>query len=254
MNRQYLKTTVGVAVFLASCFFARPAQAYTFVPSDVEFSGWPGYCQGAYVFNTKIGEASKWATRVGQRQKNAFTERANSGVRGLHHACAGMIWLNRSRGEKDQKSRQYMLARARRETQFSFARSNTQSYYFADVATQKAMIEYELGEYIEAIDILTQLIRHQSSNPVPYSALAVILRRLGRLEEAKLALLKGDDAVDGQSAEIKYNLGLVTLELGELDQAKAYAESAYDLGYPLPGLRTKLAAAMREDVQRLEGN
>ena len=50
----------------------------------------------------------------------------------------------------------------------------------------------------------------------------------------------GFKASDGASAEINYNLGLILLELGDLDGAARHAELAYDLGYPLPGLRAKL--------------
>jgi hypothetical protein len=46
--------------------------------------------------------------------------------------------------------------------------------------------------------------------------------------------------MDGKSAEICYNLGLLSLELGEIDDAEKYAKLAYEQGFPLPGLRKKL--------------
>lgn len=45
------------------------------------------------------------------------------------------------------------------------------------------------------------------------------------------------------SAEISYNAGLFFLQQGDLTRAKALAKVAYDQGYPLPGLRRKLAEA-----------
>jgi len=58
---------------------------------------------------------------------------------------------------------------------------------------------------------------------------------VGRYEEA-LALLP-------DSAEVHYNMGLTYLELNQLDDSFEHASKAYELGYPLPGLRRRLAAA-----------
>ena len=45
------------------------------------------------------------------------------------------------------------------------------------------------------------------------------------------------------SAEVNYNAGLFFLKQGDLARAKKHAEVAYAGGYPLPGLRNKIAAA-----------
>ena len=45
------------------------------------------------------------------------------------------------------------------------------------------------------------------------------------------------------SIEINYNMGLLYLDLGDLERAKHFAEIAYAGGHPLPGLRDKIAAA-----------
>lgn len=45
------------------------------------------------------------------------------------------------------------------------------------------------------------------------------------------------------SIEINYAAGLYFVDIGDLDRAKALAEIAYGNGYPLPGLRNKIAAA-----------
>ena len=55
----------------------------------------------------------------------------------------------------------------------------------------------------------------------------------------------GNEATGGDSPEIHYFLGLAYLNLKDLDLASEHARRAYDLGYPLPGLRNKLAAAGR---------
>lgn len=45
------------------------------------------------------------------------------------------------------------------------------------------------------------------------------------------------------SVEINYVSGLFFVEVGEIDRAKSLAKVAYDNGYPLPGLKNKIAAA-----------
>lgn len=46
-----------------------------------------------------------------------------------------------------------------------------------------------------------------------------------------------------QSAEVQYNLGLVKFDLKDYEAARTNAQHAYALGFPLPGLRRKLATA-----------
>lgn len=46
-----------------------------------------------------------------------------------------------------------------------------------------------------------------------------------------------------ESVEINYVAGLFFVDIGDLERARKLAKMAYDNGYPLPGLRKKLAAA-----------
>lgn len=49
--------------------------------------------------------------------------------------------------------------------------------------------------------------------------------------------------IDPDSAVAHYNLGLLYFELGQYEKARDQAQAAYSAGYPLSGLRKKLAAA-----------
>lgn len=49
--------------------------------------------------------------------------------------------------------------------------------------------------------------------------------------------------LDPDNAEIHYNIGLSYLELGDIANASVHADKAYSAGFPLPGLRNKLARA-----------
>jgi tetratricopeptide (TPR) repeat protein len=49
--------------------------------------------------------------------------------------------------------------------------------------------------------------------------------------------------LNAESIEARYNLGLLYVTLGRLDEANTQAQIAYAGGYPLPGLRRKLEQA-----------
>ena len=58
------------------------------------------------------------------------------------------------------------------------------------------------------------------------------------IEQFKIALDKSPD-----NANVHYNLGLAYLSLKKYDESLAHAKRAYELGFPLPGLRDKLVRA-----------
>jgi len=231
-------TAIAIVFYALILGFSR-SEAYEFRPTEQEWANWPGYCKARYV-GTNIGRSSKFINRAGARDQQELAQWENAGMRGIHHFCAGTAWLYRARMEDSAKDRDYQLTEARRETQFSLDRSNRSAPQFAMVAIQMATAMYEHGNGEEAVKLLLDLSEFQPRNDILYSATAVYQGKLGRHADAKATLLKGDAALEGASAEIQYNLGLVSIELGELEDARKYAESAYKKGYPLPGLRAKL--------------
>jgi tetratricopeptide (TPR) repeat protein len=66
------------------------------------------------------------------------------------------------------------------------------------------------------------------------------LSGLGRPEKA-FAMYREAAELDPENATINYNLGLAYLKKKDYDQAAVYAHKAYGLGFPLPGLKNKLA-------------
>jgi tetratricopeptide (TPR) repeat protein len=50
-------------------------------------------------------------------------------------------------------------------------------------------------------------------------------------------------ALDPDASDAHYNLGLVYLEMNQYDKAREHAKAAYAAGYPLTGLRKRLAKA-----------
>jgi tetratricopeptide (TPR) repeat protein len=83
-----------------------------------------------------------------------------------------------------------------------------------------------------------QFAPHDGVVPLLYG---IHLHRLGKLDEA-LVRYKESEKLLPDSAEVHYNLGLLYVAKKEYGLAKRHARKAYELGYPLPGLRNKLIA------------
>ncbi|MEP7245367.1 MAG: hypothetical protein ABI885_17075 [Gammaproteobacteria bacterium] len=71
---------------------------------------------------------------------------------------------------------------------------------------------------------------------------AIYLHRAKRYPEAEQQYDSAEQ-LGAEGAEFFYNRGLLAVDEGKLDAASAYADKAYEMGYPLKGLRDKLARA-----------
>lgn len=73
-----------------------------------------------------------------------------------------------------------------------------------------------------------------------YSLYAVFLHQSGKLQDADKNYEKAE-TLGTANAELYYNRGLLKFKIGDIAGAQAYADKAYAMGYPLPGLRDMLA-------------
>jgi Flp pilus assembly protein TadD len=80
---------------------------------------------------------------------------------------------------------------------------------------------------------------HDGTVPLLY---AIHLQKLENFDGA-LKYYKKAEKLLPNSPEVHYNLGLLYVERREFHLAKLHAKKAYDLGFPLPGLRNKLIRA-----------
>jgi Flp pilus assembly protein TadD len=71
---------------------------------------------------------------------------------------------------------------------------------------------------------------------------AFYLAKNGKPSEAVTQLKEAEKLV-GDNANLHYNLGLAYVDLKDYDNALAHAHRAYQLGFPLPGLKNKLERA-----------
>ncbi len=82
--------------------------------------------------------------------------------------------------------------------------------------------------------------RFRPNDPNLRLLMAIHYHKTDRLEQA-VEQYKIAESMQENSADIQYNLGLAYFDLQEYDLSAEHAERAYALGYPLPGLRNKLA-------------
>jgi tetratricopeptide (TPR) repeat protein len=71
---------------------------------------------------------------------------------------------------------------------------------------------------------------------------AIYLHRAKRLDEAREQYVAAED-LGASTADYYYSRGLLEVDMGDLANARTYADKAYAMGMPLPGLRDKLARA-----------
>ncbi len=92
---------------------------------------------------------------------------------------------------------------------------------------------------------LERAVRFRPQDGTVRMIYGVFLARTRRPEEA-LVQYKEALRLAPDSAETHYNIGLLYFEIGKRAEAKKHADIAYRLGYPLQGLRKKLASVSKE--------
>lgn len=232
-----LATTLGVVLLLPGRLLA-----YEFRPNATEWAWWPAYCQARYV-TVPVGTMSDYVNMVPRATITEWRNRLGPPFEHIHHYCAGLIWLERAKLAGAPHERKFALDQARGETRYTRDRVTADPAIFAEVVTHLGMIERFAGRPAEAIDNFDRAIASYPAFPGSYQGKALVLRDQGRLQDAREVLLEGNLATDGQSAEIHYFLGLVLVDLKDFAAAREHAQRAYELGYPLPGLRDRLARA-----------
>jgi tetratricopeptide (TPR) repeat protein len=139
--------------------------------------------------------------------------------------------------------RKALLKAAYGDTQYSLVRIDQTNVLYAPMSVQMGLVARAQGNWARAMQHFDAAIAARPDLPDGYQGVAMIHRDRRDLEAARDVLVRGNDAVGGSSAEIHYTLGLVLFDMKQYELAAEHARRAYALGYPLPGLRRKLAAA-----------
>lgn len=237
------RTALAAAALVLAALFPTVGSAYSFEPTDLEWASWPDYCKARYV-TTNIGGGSKWTREWPEGKTKAVSRQIGEpSFLHVHHYCAGVIWLSRARVEANQTQRKSYLEYANTEISYTYERIPETSPIYPTVAVNMARARLEVGQRDEAIAVAEHTAQVRPQDARAYIGLAVIYREMKKLDLARDALVKGDTATEGSSAELQYTLGLVYFELDDKEKALEYARKAYDKDYPLPGLQQKLKRA-----------
>lgn len=103
------------------------------------------------------------------------------------------------------------------------------------------------GRYLSIDCYFERAIDFRPGDANLYVLYAIYLHRAGRFEDARVNYVKAQNA-KLNSPEFYYNWGLTEFALRNYDEAARLAGLAYAGGYPLPGLKNKLAEVGRSVV------
>ena len=114
---------------------------------------------------------------------------------------------------------------------------------------QKSMREYEgviSGSRVRPAECyFERAIMFKPTDGMVHLAYGAFLHKARDLKKAVVEYQKALELMPGNS-EINYNLGLLYLDLHDIAKAAEQADIAYGLGYPLQGLRNRLARAQAQ--------
>lgn len=226
-------------ILMSLCFYHGTLQAYSFTLKAHEWITWPEYCKSRYV-ETNIGLGSEYVNQVPLELRAKWRNALGGGFHHIHHYCAGLVWIARARGTLDARQREIALGQAISEISYTFARVHSDFPLYSDMAAYLAQAYFEMGNNEKATNILKEAVSKAPEKLPAYIMSAEIFMKSGRNQEALDMLLQGQRKANTESAELHYFLGHVYLRLNNFEKAKKHGKRAYELGYPLPGLKRML--------------
>lgn len=216
--------------------------ATLFWPTPSEWANWPEYCRAKYAY-LRRSETLEFGPPVPSALFEKYDASLGRAWVFIHHHCAGLGYLQRAQLALTPRDRKEALRKALSESRFTFARIPEELPIYAEIATHMGTVSRASGDYDAALSYYEIAMRTHPDYAGGYQGTALVLQDKGRNDEALEVLLDGDKATGGSSPEIHYFLGMAYVKRKDFDRAAEHAKRAYELGYPLPGLRNKLAAA-----------
>lgn len=232
----------SVFIYTAALMLPTFAFGFNFTPTQTEFNLWDARCKLAY---SATGSARKSGlypnqSKADSSQALAFAESAG----GAWHYCAGIVYLKRA-STASGNAREANLKYALNEIQFTARNIKTDNSWYPEIQIDLAKVYFESGDKKAGFATLRALLKTHKQSSLSYTALAYYLKKDGDVKAALNVLKQAPAHVLAESAELNYFLGWYSLDVGQTDDAVQYATRAYQLGYPVQGLRNKLQALGR---------
>ncbi len=219
-------------------FSAFQAFAFNFSLSELELNTLDERCK-KILASSSAGRSSGFYRNMTPQQK-ADAKRFGEEAGGAWHYCAGLILLQRANNTMG-KEREENLSRAAKEINFTAVRIPQNHKWYPEIYVNYARAQYLNDKKIEAFTTLQRLITTHPTHSLAYTALAYYLKQENQLEQAIAALQQAPELLLNESAELNYFLGWYLMEAEKTEAALAHAKRAYELDYPVPTLRQRLA-------------
>jgi len=235
---------IAILVKLAGLLliFSLPRTSLAFFADETDWATWSEMCHARYVVSGS-GRDSEFATRIPRAIVHEWQARMGPAWYALHHYCYGLAEMGRYRRERDPQQRAFRLRRSVSEFTFALNRTPREHPMYAEMSTQLGLTHRAQQQPEEAMRNFNDAIASHPEFAGAYEGKALLYRDSKEYSKARDVLLEGDKATGGKSADIQYFLGLVLVDLKDYAEARERAIKAYKLGYPLGGLRDKLAKA-----------
>lgn len=226
-------------VLVGFCLALSALNVYAVTPSEVEWESWSDLCRARFVV-AGDGVGSKYENRIPNQNIAYWQSKMGSAWYALHHYCYGQLYASRASLNFDSVDRERLLTSAMSEFKFVHKRVEPEHPFFGEVASRLAYVYRDLGLMDEAIATANNLIARRADSPDGYLIKSILLRSAGDQSAAVAALERGLNMVGEESASLHYALALNLLDISKIDDAEYHARRAYELGYPLPGLKRRL--------------
>jgi tetratricopeptide (TPR) repeat protein len=240
MNRFHVRVARLALATLALA--SLEAHAFNFTPTEAEWATWPEMCKARYA-RTRIGSGSDFGTSVPPSVVQQWETQLGAGWNYVHHHCAGMIYLDRAKLESNASQRKFLLGKSISEHSFALEHTPAGNPLAAEIRTRLGLTYREMGDRVKAAEQFDAALKVNAAYGSAYVGKAMLDRDQSKLDAAIDTLRKGNEATSGQSAEISHFLALLLLQQGRYEESRTFARQAYANGYPLPGLRDRLARA-----------
>jgi tetratricopeptide (TPR) repeat protein len=242
-RRGILRIGAASLLLAVSQIPAETARAFSYGPeSQAEWDGWPMVCKVRFTVSLE-GRNSQHANSFPPETVQRWADQYGDCWGLLHHHCAGILFLQRAKFAPSKTERQFDLKSALQQHEYSLKTCPKTNRQFSVALTHMGMVYAEAQEYAKASAMFDDAIDLHPDYDGAYLAKGIMLRRQGKREESREALLAGSTATQGSSAELENALGLAYFDSKQFEAAREHARRAYALGYPLPNLRDKLAKA-----------
>ncbi|RLA39402.1 MAG: hypothetical protein DRR42_27275 [Gammaproteobacteria bacterium] len=104
---------------------------------------------------------------------------------------------------------------------------------------KKATSFYSAVDYPPAECYLERAVYFNPNDGTSFMLFGILLQRLGQYELA-LKKYRRAEQLEPNNPNVKYNLGLLLVDMEQPDDAMVYAKELYGNGFPLQGLKRKL--------------